>query len=75
MSKEINDFAHTMTNLISTFNDLSAESSGIIHALESLKTQSHAVKNVYAKMLSMTDKLRDSMHELAAIAETKETTQ
>jgi ABC-type transporter Mla subunit MlaD len=75
MSKEINDFAHTMTNLISTFNDLSAESSGIIHALESLKMQSHAVKNVYAKMLSMTDKLRDSMHELAAIAETKETAQ
>ena len=71
MSREINDFAQTMTSLINTFNGLSAESSDIIVALESLKIQSDEVKKVYGKMLLMTDKLRASMHELAALATSK----
>jgi iron only hydrogenase large subunit-like protein/uncharacterized coiled-coil DUF342 family protein len=72
MSAEINDFAETMTNLINTFNELSAESNEITLSLESLKIQSNDVKNVYAQMLSMTNKLRDSMHELMEIAKKKE---
>jgi iron only hydrogenase large subunit-like protein/archaellum component FlaC len=74
MSKEINDFAKTMTSLINTFNELSAESNEITIALDSLKTQSEEVKSVYAKMLSMTEKLGKSMHELEEIAQKKETT-
>jgi len=72
MSKEINSFAHTMSSLIGTFNELSSESSDITIALDTLKIQSSEVKNVYSKMLSMTDKLRDSMYELATIASGKD---
>jgi methyl-accepting chemotaxis protein len=68
MSKEINDFAQTMTGLISTFNELSAESSEITSALDSLKDQSNAVKTVYAEMLGMTDKLRNAMLELTQLS-------
>ena len=72
MSGEINDFAQTMTTLLNTFNELSIESSDIITALDSVKLQSNEVKSVYAEMLTMTDKLRDSMHELTTIAKSKE---
>ena len=68
MSGEINDFAKTMTSLIGTFTELSSESNDIIIALESLKVQSGEVKSLYGNVLSMTDKLRDSMHELTAMA-------
>jgi len=73
MSVEINDFAQTMTDLINTFNELSAESNEITLALDSLKIQSDDVKKDYAQMLSMTEKLRDSMHELSGIAKKKDT--
>jgi len=73
MSKEINDFAVTMTSLINTFNELSAESNEITQALESLRVQSNDVRKVYAQMLSMTEKLSISMHELTDIAKKKET--
>jgi len=73
MSNEINDFAQTMTNLINTFNELSAESNEITHALDSLKVQSDEVKTVYAKMLTMTEQLSTSMHELSEIAKKKDT--
>ena len=72
MSKEINDFAHTMTSLINTFNELSAESNEITQALDSLKIQSNDVRKEYAQMLSMTEKLSVSMHELTDIAKKKE---
>ncbi|MDR1804217.1 MAG: methyl-accepting chemotaxis protein [Treponema sp.] len=68
MSKEINGFAQTMTSLISTFNDLSAESSEIIAALDSLKNQSASVKTVYADIMNMTDSLRDAMVELGSLS-------
>ncbi|MCL2758709.1 MAG: methyl-accepting chemotaxis protein [Treponema sp.] len=71
MSKEINDFADVMNNLITTFNELSAESDEITSALDSLRGQSNAVKTDYDKMLGMTEKLRNALHELAAIADKK----
>jgi methyl-accepting chemotaxis protein len=68
MSKEINGFAETMTGLIATFNELSAESSEIIAELDSLRDQSNSVKTVYGQMLSMTDKLRNAMLELTTLS-------
>jgi methyl-accepting chemotaxis protein len=68
MSKEINGFAHTMTNFIKTLNELSAESSEIIVSLESLKNESTTVKAGYSEMLSMTDKLLEAMVELTALS-------
>jgi len=71
MSKEISSFAETMNSLISTFNELSAESGEITNALCDLRDFSSAVKNDYDKMLTMTTELRDSMHKLASIADSK----
>ena len=68
MSREINGFAETMTGLISTFNELSSESSDIIAALDSMRDQSNAVKTTYAQMLTMTDKLRTAMQELTQLS-------
>jgi len=71
MSKEISGFAQTMNGLINTFNELSSESSEITIALDSLKCQSASVRTGYAQMLSMTDKLRDAMHDLTALSVSK----
>jgi PAS domain-containing protein/uncharacterized coiled-coil DUF342 family protein len=71
ISREINGFAQTMTALINTFNELAMGSNEIITALDILKKQSTMVKTGYAEMLSMTDTLRNSMHELKALAENK----
>jgi len=68
MSKEIKGFAETMTGLINTFNELSAESQDITTSLDSLKNQSAAVKTNYTEILSMTDKLSDTMHELTKLS-------
>jgi iron only hydrogenase large subunit-like protein/polyhydroxyalkanoate synthesis regulator phasin len=68
MSREIRGFAETMNGLINTFNELSAESSEIIAALDSLKDQSNAVKTVYGQMLTMTDNLRNAMLELTQLS-------
>jgi len=68
MSVEISDFAETMTSFINTFNELSSESNEITRVLESLTAQSNDVKNVYDKMLRMTEQLRVSLHELTDIA-------
>ncbi|WP_461246769.1 [Fe-Fe] hydrogenase large subunit C-terminal domain-containing protein [Treponema sp. R6D11] len=71
MSKEISSFADTMTTLINTFNELSAQSGEITNSLCDLRDISNSVKTDYDKMLKMTNQLRDSMHELAAIADKK----
>jgi len=71
MSKEISSFADTMATLINTFNELSAESGEITNALCDLRDISNSVKTDYDKMLKMTNQLRDSMHELASIADKK----
>jgi len=72
MTKEINSFAETMNNLIKTFNELSAESTEIIVSLGSLRDQSSTVRSGYSQMLSMTDKLREAMHELSSLTRKKD---
>ena len=58
-----------MGALINTFNELAAESNEIIVSLNNLKEQSAKVKTGYAQMLSMTDKLHETMGELTTLAE------
>jgi iron only hydrogenase large subunit-like protein len=73
MSKQINGFAQTMTGLITTFNELSAESGNITAALDGLHNQSTAVKTGYAEILSMTDKLNAAMLEMTTILKDRTT--
>ncbi|MDR0442495.1 MAG: methyl-accepting chemotaxis protein [Treponema sp.] len=68
MSKEINGFAGTMTQLIDTLGELSTESSGITNALGNLRETSTIVKTDYGEMLSLTDKLRYDINFLAAMS-------
>jgi uncharacterized coiled-coil DUF342 family protein len=75
MSKEISGFAETMTSLINTFSELSAESGEITTALDSLRGQSTAVKTGYEEILSMTGNLRTTMLDLAKLSEGKTNTQ
>jgi methyl-accepting chemotaxis protein len=71
MSKEINGFAETMTDLITTFKELSAKSGDITTALDSLQNQSATVKTGYSEILSMTDKLNNAMFEMTAVLKEK----
>jgi CheY-like chemotaxis protein len=64
MSKEIGSFAETMSGLINLFGELSAESSEITAALDSLHSQSDLVKSDYDGILSMTDRLHGAMNDL-----------
>jgi iron only hydrogenase large subunit-like protein/uncharacterized protein YoxC len=75
MSKEINGFAETMTGLINTFSELSAESGDITSALDTLQNQSSVVKTGYAEILSMTDNLQAAMSEMTKLLESKLSTQ
>jgi len=68
MSKEIDSFAETMTDLINSFNELSAQSGEITVALGSLRDQSDMVKTDYNEILSMTEKLSSAMHALAELS-------
>jgi methyl-accepting chemotaxis protein len=68
MSSEINGFASTMTELIDTLGELSAESSDITGALQNLQNHSSAVKTDYGEMFSLTDKLRYDINFLAAMS-------
>jgi CheY-like chemotaxis protein/iron only hydrogenase large subunit-like protein/uncharacterized membrane-anchored protein YhcB (DUF1043 family) len=71
MSKEIGNFAQTMSELINTFGELSAESSEITAALDSLHSQSDMVRTDYAEILSMTEKLETAMFELNMLSKKK----
>ena len=71
MSDEINGVAGTMTELISTLSDLSNGSSEITNALETLRRHSTSVKNGYTNMLSMTERLRSEMEDLAKVSASK----
>jgi uncharacterized protein YoxC len=73
MSKEIGSFAETMSGLINTFSDLSAESGTITAALDSLRSQSDMVKTDYNEMLSMIEKLASAMRDLAVLSGSKKT--
>lgn len=68
MSEEINSFAGTMRELINTFSELSAGSTEITASLAGLRELTAAVKTSYAEMLSMTDKLREAMNNLAQVS-------
>jgi len=71
MSKEISNFAETMSDLINTFGELSSESSEITAALDSLHSQSDMVKTDYAEILTMTEKLQTAMFELNMLSKKK----
>jgi len=71
MSKEISNFAETMSALINTFGELSAHSGEITAALDSLHNQSDMVKTDYAEILSMTDELQTAMHDLTTLSKKK----
>jgi len=68
MSKEINSFAETMSSLINTFGELSAQSGEVTSSLESLKEQSSAVKTSYAQMIEMTEKLAGTIKDLSVLS-------
>ena len=71
MSAEVNDFAKTMTEMISVLGEMSHKSSGITSALKQIRDGSAVVKEGYADMLSKTSKLLDDMNDLAKVAEAK----
>jgi len=71
MSKEIGSFAETMSGLINTFGELSAQSGEITAALDSLHSQSDMVKTDYAEILSMTEKLHTAMLDLNMLSKKK----
>jgi len=71
MSKEISSFAKTMSDLINTFGELSAESGEITAALDSLNKQSAMVKTGYSEILTMTEKLRSAMFDLNMLSKKK----
>jgi len=71
MSKEIGSFAETMSGIINTFGELSAQSGEITAALDSLQNQSELVKTDYAEILSMTDKLHTAMLDLNMLSKKK----
>jgi chromosome segregation ATPase len=72
MSKEINGFAVTMSELINTFGELSESSSEITTTLTTLRELTSSIKTDYAEVLSTTDKLRDAMENLVQISKTAE---
>ena len=71
MSSEINDFAKTMTEMVSVLGEMSHKSTGTTSSLKTIKEGSVVVKSGYADMLSKTSKLLDDMNDLARIAEEK----
>jgi iron only hydrogenase large subunit-like protein len=69
MSKEINSFAETMTNLINTLSELSAGSDEITSALNNLRNQSSVMKTNFANIQSKTDQLSTAMFDLTKLSE------
>ena len=57
-----------MSEVITTFGELSKESSGITSSLTTLREISASVKTGYSEMLTMTDNLKNDMKELALAA-------
>jgi len=68
MAKEIDSFAETMSGIINTFSELSAQSGEITNALDDLQSQSEMVKSDYAEILSMTEKLSKAMLNLTMLS-------
>ena len=68
MSVEIDGFANTMTKLINTFGELSSDSSEITDTLSTLRDLTVAIKTSYGEVLSMADKLKGAMVDLALVS-------
>jgi methyl-accepting chemotaxis protein len=71
VAEEIGDIASTMTELINTMSELSSEGSEITFSLDVLRNLTSTVKTGYSEMISMTEKLRNDMTELAKISSTE----
>jgi methyl-accepting chemotaxis protein len=69
MSKEINNFAGTMTELINTLSELSSGSSEIAATLATLHEVTAAIQTSYSEVLSITGKLRKAVEELERLSE------
>jgi methyl-accepting chemotaxis protein len=69
MSKEINSFAETMTELINTLTGLSSGSSEITITLSTLHEVTAAIKTSYTEVLSITGKLRKAVEDLERLSE------
>ncbi|MDR1859168.1 MAG: methyl-accepting chemotaxis protein [Treponema sp.] len=67
MSREINGFASTMSELINTLSELSAGSSEISTSLSALREITASVNSSYTEMLAMTAQLKDDMNDLARV--------
>jgi iron only hydrogenase large subunit-like protein/ABC-type transporter Mla subunit MlaD len=68
MSKEINGFAETMTNLINTLSELSSGSDEVTSALKHLRKQSGKMKTSYAEIEEKTEQLHKAMVELIMLS-------
>ncbi|MCL2232100.1 MAG: methyl-accepting chemotaxis protein [Treponema sp.] len=66
ISKEISGFAQIILDIINTFNKLSGESLEITTAFNHLKEQSAAFKTGYFQMAAATEKLAETVNEIAA---------
>ncbi|MDR2900433.1 MAG: methyl-accepting chemotaxis protein [Treponema sp.] len=71
VAEEIGNIASTMTDLINTLGELSSEGSEITSALNVLRNLTSTVKTGYSEMITMTDKLRNDMTELAKVSSTE----
>ncbi|MCL2043577.1 MAG: methyl-accepting chemotaxis protein [Treponema sp.] len=71
MSKEIVDFAKTMTEMITTMGELSKRSSSITAALNNIQSQSTAVKEGFSDLLSKSSSLLDDMNTLSEVTDEK----
>jgi iron only hydrogenase large subunit-like protein/uncharacterized coiled-coil DUF342 family protein len=69
MTKEINGFANTMTELINSLGELSIGSREITAALVQLREHAEAIKTGYHDMMSKTRALEESMELIATMKE------
>jgi iron only hydrogenase large subunit-like protein/uncharacterized coiled-coil DUF342 family protein len=67
MAEEINSFAQTMTELISSLGELSIGSREITTALVLLRDHAEAIKDGYRDMMEKTRDLENSMQKIATV--------
>ena len=66
MVREINTFAQVITEIITTFGELSDESREIAGVFDNLKEQTREFKVGYANMVSVNEKLVATMNDIAS---------
>jgi len=69
MSKEINGFAETMTELINALGELSSGSSEITATLATLHSVTGEIKSSYSEVMAITNKLRKAVEDLESISD------